>query len=276
MTVEALEAFQKNRWHGDLERHRAEYLAGRVRAAIQQIDAAASEAFFAGLPAGEMTETVAQVYAGHSQYGRFARAAARLLDPGLCAGGGGDLAASLRRSFDLFELYCLYKLTADLQHGLSPGWTSQHSLHRRALLSAPESGPFWIATGPAGERRVVSYQRTFSITGHEAIAASAQRRPDFVLADYLPDGTLKGWLLLDAKYRTSKDSIHEALKDMHVYRDSLRLRCQVTGRPVPCEAGYLLVPSVATACQEYAESAYRGRWKFGLLAIDEDLLAALV
>jgi len=275
VTAGALETFHRNPWYGDLERCRAGYLANRVRVASERVIAAASNAFFAGLAAGEMTETVAQVYAGHPQYRRFARAAARLLDPGLCVEDDSELDASLRRSYELFELYCLYKVATDLQHRLPQAWKSKYAARLTNVLCTPNGGPFWTAVGPSGERRVLYYQQTFSTADREAIAVSAIRRPDFVLADYAADRRLKWWILLDAKYRTARPSIQEALNDMHVYRDSLRWRCPVTGQLKRCEAGYLLVPRVADACREYAVHAYHQRWRFGLLEIDDDPLAVL-
>jgi hypothetical protein len=86
---------------------------------------------------------------------------------------------------------------------------------------------------------------------------------------------LNRWVLLDARYRTARSSIHEALRDMHIYRDSLRWRCPVSSRIAVCEGGYLLVPRVADDCLEYADSAYRHRWQFGLFEIEDDLGVAL-
>jgi len=274
-TVEALNTYSRNSWNGELERRRAIRLADRVRVATRRLEAAMSGTFFDGLSPGDLTETVAQVYAGHPHYSQFVRAATRLLDPGLSVGTGGDLSTSLRRSYDLFELYCLYKLAADLRGSLGEGWTSAYGERRVHVLVAPRWGAFWTAVGPTGERRVLYYQQKFPSPRQGAIAVSTIRRPDFVLADYAPDGALERWMLLDAKYRTDSEAIREALRDMHVYRDSLRWRCPVTGKLQPCSAGYLLVPHVAGSCRRYATPDYRKRWSFGLIEIDEDPVAAM-
>jgi len=275
ITLDALEMFSKNRWNADLERQRADYLARRVQDAIRRINAAGSCAFLAGLQPGEMTETVAQVYAGHSEYGRFASAARQLSHPGLSVETAGELSASLRRSYDLFELYCLHKFAADLDRALPQGWSSKYEKLQRSALSTPASGRFWTAIGPAGERRVLYYQQTFTTSRGNGFTISQERRPDFVLVDYVAGGALKRWTLLDAKYRTARSSIHEGLKDLHVYRDSLRWSCPVTGLLKECEGAFLLVPAIANDCQEYAEPTYHELWQLGLLEIDRDPVATI-
>jgi hypothetical protein len=67
------------------------------------------------------------------------------------------------------------------------------------------------------------------------LRASKQREPDLLLAAQW-HGSLR-FLLLDAKYRSSRDNVLDAMTSAHVYRDSLRIG---EGRP---EAALLLLPA---------------------------------
>ena len=71
-----------------------------------------------------------------------------------------------------------------------------------------------------------------SNSGFQSI--SGRRQPDIVLTR--TDGKVLKWYVLDAKYRTTRSSVVEAMASAHVYRDALRWHEQ---RP---ECAVLLVP----------------------------------
>jgi PD-(D/E)XK nuclease superfamily protein len=86
--------------------------------------------------------------------------------------------------------------------------------HRRNCPEVVRAGP-----GGAGERWSVS----------------KQREPDLLLSVKWPGA--KRFLLLDAKYRSSRESVLEAMGSAHVYRDSLRIGEQ------RAEGALLLIPA---------------------------------
>ena len=55
--------------------------------------------------------------------GALHRVAHRLLDPGLAYSPGGDLQSALKHTYDLFELFVLYRLIDELPKQLGSGWT---------------------------------------------------------------------------------------------------------------------------------------------------------
>ncbi len=66
-------------------------------------------------------------------------------------------------------------------------------------------------------------------------SVSLQRVPDLVLTEQSPAGT-RFWVF-DAKYRTSRRNVLEAMASAHIYRDSLRVRER------RAEASWIVVPS---------------------------------
>jgi hypothetical protein len=267
-TAKALVEFSQTAFTGDLEKRRAEYLAATARDAANRLLSALDHVILRDLEPGEMSEGVTQVFADHPAYGRFSKLARRLLTPGVQLDQKGDLASSLRRSWDLFEIYCLYKLIDMLQQALGEAWTVHRKPLTHHVLSSPPEGRCWSASHADGREWVVFYQQHFGHTGADAFTISRGRRPDFVLAAFVRK-RLKHWVLLDAKYRTEEGSIHEALESMHIYRDSLRWRCDKGGGEQTASAGYLLVPAVADRLRRFSHASYLARWGLGLLQIDD-------
>jgi len=60
-------------------------------------------------------------------------------------------------------------------------------------------------------------------------------------------------IVLDAKYRCSRESIHDALGDMHVYRDSLK----VSGWGAKLRGAFILTPAHAPDTAVYFTEQYR-------------------
>jgi hypothetical protein len=271
-TAKALMEFGRAALTDDLEKRRAEHLAARARDASNQLVSALEHVVLQDLEPGEMSEGVTQVFADHPAYGRFSKLARRLLTPGVQLDRKGDLASSLRRSWDLFEIYCLYKLIDALQRALGQTWTYHDKPLTHHVLSSPPEGRCWSASHPDGRQWALFYQQPFGHTEASSFTISRARRPDFVLAAFVGK-RLERWILLDAKYRTEEASIHQALESMHIYRDSLRWRCDEGGGEQTASAGYLLVPAVADRLRRFAHGSYLARWQLGLLRIDDGDLA---
>jgi len=257
------------------EQNRARVFAHRVRQAAREMSIALRHPVLAELASGELTEGVAQVFADHPAYGRFSRLASRLLDPALSLRDGAELASSLRRSWDLFELYCLYRLIEALESELGDAWAFDHSPLAHHVLTTPSEGRCWDARHADGRRLVLFYQQHFGAAQAGAISITTARRPDFILAAF--DGNrLRSWTLLDAKYRTAEVSIRDALESMHVYRDSLRWRCESTNIEQAANGGFLLVPTIAEGSRRYGEPAFIQKRRLGLVGIDASELGAVL
>ena len=66
-------------------------------------------------------------------------------------------------------------------------------------------------------------------------------------------------IVLDAKYRCGRDNIHDALGDMHVYRDSLK----VSGRGAKLLAAFILTPAHDPGAAAYYTEEYRRQYRIG-------------
>jgi hypothetical protein len=120
----------------------------------------------------------------------------------------------------------------------------------------------------------LDYQRTFRVLSshlREWHSLSGEFRPDYVVS-FEKDGACAGWLILDAKYRTSRASVHDALRELHVYRDALRRRGK------RADAAFIIVPGLDEEAAAYAEVGYVGTHAFGAVVSagnDEGLVATL-
>lgn len=205
--------------------------------------------------------------ADHPSYSRVHRLLHRLLDPGVRLTHDGDLQASLRHTWELFELVVLYRLARALRSRLGPAWTwTDRSLSTGSALSGPRNGLVCSATGPDGRVLELRYQQTFHSwpsEDREFQSISGERIPDYLLL--LKSGDARPtWIVLDAKYRSSREAVIEGLRDLHVYRDALRW-CGT-----PPLAGFIVVPTVADRARAFTESSYFERFAFGALSIETD------
>lgn len=242
----------------------------QAKAAVAELGNVLDCSAFAGVPSGTVTESVSLVLADHPAYARLHRLVRRLLASSVRLDEAGGLEASLRRTWDLFEIDCLFRLADHLELALGPAWSFQHSTLRHGILAEVPRGRFWHANDGAGGEWALYSQQTFPDKASGTASISTERRPDFVLVRW-QGGTLVRWVLLDAKYRVASGAITEALAAMHVYRDSLRW-----GGALP-EGGYLIVPALSDGTSRFAETAYRTTHRFGLVTPDDrSFVAGLV
>jgi hypothetical protein len=133
-------------------------------------------------------------------------------------------------SWEIYERWCYVRL-GELLMRAAPDWG-----WRRA--KRPER---WL--GSLGGRRAALWlQPTFSAHEIETPgmwSISRERVPDLVLTVESSDG--ERFVVLDAKYRTSRANVLDAMASTHIYQDSLRIRAR---RP---EASLLLVPAGGAA-----------------------------
>jgi len=207
-----------------------------------------------------------QAIIDHPTYARVQRIAPRLLDPGVRLNDEGALLTSLRPTYDLFELLVLYRLASGFSRALGVSWecTTAAPVPKGVLTSPPE-GCVWQARAPQGLTLEMHYQRTFESWSDRPTpfqSLSQQRRPDYVLLLKDREEPLR-WVILDAKYRSSRSAIHEGLADIHVYRDALRWNGQ------PPSAAFIIVPALEPGATRYGVSDYHRTHAFGAIRLDE-------
>jgi hypothetical protein len=133
-------------------------------------------------------------------------------------------------SWEIYERWCFVRIGQSLEAAL-PHWR-----WRRSPTSRRWTG------GHGTARAELRLQPTFRSTGGKVSgrwSVSRLRKPDIVLS--VRAGNDTRFIAFDAKYRTSRSNVLDAMASAHLYRDSLRMGSR---RP---EASLLLVPSAGGA-----------------------------
>lgn len=179
----------------------------------------------------------------------------------------------MKRTYDLYEAVVFYRLADAVQAALGPGWTARWSEPAGdAHEEKPHAAVEWQRNDqPTASVRLL-YQQTFRAhSGKPSMwrSLSGELRPDYVIV-FETDGDCHGWVILDAKYRASRAAVHDALRDLHVYRDALRHR----DRRV--HAAFIIVPALDQDASAYATADYVAEHAFGavLSGTDGDGLAS--
>lgn len=260
----------------------ARQLARRVGEKCAVLDAIALAPIFRDVVPEPASDSVLQSLPDQPLFAAIHRSGRRLASPGL-AYGGDTLFAALKQSFDLFEIAVLYRLHKAIGERLAGGWTEKHSIEIQHLdlEDRPDDGA-WIWQSSSGARIELAYQPRFS--GYRAGGVQAERSslsssfyPDYVLLHRDNTGRVTSWLILDAKYRSSHQSINDGLADIHRYRDALRLQ------GTRAEGAYILVPAIDPNAARYTMDDYLRAHQFGVLVTEhagwlvpiEDWLQAL-
>ncbi|HLL52596.1 MAG TPA: DUF2357 domain-containing protein [Myxococcaceae bacterium] len=269
-TAWRFEEVSQNRAEGfrdELAQARARECLELVNHARSEIERCLRRPPLRDVPPLSPTAAALQAIIDHPVYARIQRLARRLIDPGLRLDDEGSIEASLRRTFDLFELLTLHRLGRELARALGPGWTWRSGrLRTGGLLSGPEHGMALLGRSAHGFSVELLFQQKFSSWSDEPErfqSLSGERRPDFVLLMKEGERALH-WLVLDAKYRSSRSAIHEGLADLHMYRDALRWE------GMPARAGFILVPRLASDADCYATPEYHQSHRFGALPLRSD------
>jgi hypothetical protein len=133
-------------------------------------------------------------------------------------------------SWEIYERWCFLRVGQLLAAKL-PAW----NWHR---LKSPDR---WVGSCP-GRNGELRLQPTFRSQERETEgrwSISGERVPDLVLTVH--DADAVRFVVLDAKYRTSRSNVLDAMGSAHIYQDSLRIRSR---RP---DASLLLIPSAGGA-----------------------------
>lgn len=245
----------------------AEVLAQRLEAAGVRLKMLSDARAFRHAGREPPGETALQQIGDHPLYSAIQRLGRRLLDPGLGYDTSGDLEAALKRTYDLFELFTLYRLVDEIEGALGAGWRLSKVKLRAAARreDRPSNQASWWFVGPRNETIELRYQQWFS----RAKTVDDQRNfgslsgvnvPDYVVIRRR-DGEVISWVILDAKYRSGRQPIDQGLGDIHRYRDALRVK------GARAEGAFIIVPRVSEEKAIYAQTAYHAEHLFGVLQL---------
>jgi hypothetical protein len=234
--------------------------------------------FLADLEPREPDAGALVAVATHPAYSQFDQLARLILRPRVALGNDPEKKLALRPTHQLYEYWCFFKIAAIVK-SICPNFEWQEQItssERGMLLALPDKS---LLVGSKGDITIiVEFQKHFSSQGKGPAAFSISKDcyPDIVLSRQ--DSTGCRTIVLDAKYRSGVDSIHQALFDIHVYRDAIRTSsCQSA-----IYAAYILTPAHAMEASRYFGDEYRKEFRFGGFDLspskaqqDEDLQRAL-
>ena len=197
--------------------------------------------------AGITAVTASPAYARSHQLG------VRILREGI-SGLADDEQHYLAPTWQVYEAWCFVALARQLEKRL-PDFEWQ-------LDTAPVSADM-ILTGSKGAQRLRLYSQLVCPSlenknryGYTSI--SRERRPDIVFES--SNGPSQRFICLDAKYRTSRSGVLDAMASAHIYRDSVKLEGKGP------EYSFLLLPK----CREIVHLStedYRERNRIGCLSL---------
>lgn len=140
-------------------------------------------------------------------------------------------------TWEIYERWCfiqLGKIIREVEQGYDWSITREHESKATVALTGSKDGNRGIElllqpTFPAGDNGPNAGFRSIS----------RQREPDIVLIRH--DGNNMKWYVFDAKYRTKRKYVLDAMASAHIYRDALRWNGRKPDRAV------LLVPQAGGA-----------------------------
>lgn len=240
------------RWHAA----RAEAL----RAAAARLGQALARSPLAQVRPQPCVDAALHVVSGDPVYARVHRLARLLLSPHFAL-AEQDLPASIRPSYGLYELWCAFALTRDLQ--CLPGFTWEVNGGENLLNPASSGNGFRVTGTSVAGVLTLRFNHSFANyaarKGKDCWSLSAARRPDFVVGWQSP--RRQAWVVLDAKYRVGEQLV-EAFDSLHLYRDALRWGSAGGA----CRAGALLTPARTADAEDHFGHDYQQC--FGLAAFE--------
>lgn len=245
----------------------ANEMASSLQSAGRRIDSLLTKPLFRELVPEPIGDTVIQSLADHPLYSAIHRVGRRMLEPGLAYSPGGDLQSALKHTYDLFELFVLYRLIEELPGFLGAGWSAGKgkALPYVGREERPANRSAWWFNGPNELSLELRYQQWFSRARlppdmRMFSCLSGALIPDYILV-LRKQGKLLGWLILDAKYRSGRQAVEQGLADVHRYRDALRIRGE------RAKGAFIIVPRLQEDGAPYADEAYLKHHSFGLLKL---------
>jgi len=239
-------------------------LADRVRPVSVLVTQALTMSPLAGLKAESFTESAAQALLDHPPSLRLHRLVKQMLGAGLSPDQKTSAYGGLRETWELYEYLVLFRMADGIEQQLGDDWSwaVSHSPQLTLLRDAPATGVIQLENSD-GRIELRTQQRFMPLKGGQKegpyTSLSNQRDPDYVIGYFDQSGSLKSWLVLDAKFRTNEGGVYDGLGKIHIYRDSLRWN------GLPPAAGYAIIPKTVSRTNRYATNDYRAEHNFGLL-----------
>ncbi len=162
-------------------------------------------------------------------------------------------------TWEIYERWCFVQLGKTIRE-IEPGYDWSISRKHKSKATIAFTGL------KSGNRRIeLLLQPSFPSGDQDPNAGfrsiSGRREPDIVLTR--EEGNISKWHVLDAKYRTGRSNVLDAMASAHIYRDALRWKEQ---RP---ESSVLLVPRGGGA--RWLESPnFFGQHRVGVCALTTD------
>ena len=208
-----------------------------------------------------------QALADQPTFGALHRAGRLLLDPGLAYGPDGTAESALKHSYDLFELFVLFRLLDQMPAALGPNWKAQSLVRVVAggWEERPPNSARWRFEGPDCLKLTLIYQQRFprarkAPDRRPFSSLSGEGRPDFILL--LQRGSEPiAWIILDAKYRSGRQAVDAGLQDVHRYRDALRILA------MRAAGAFVIVPDLQDEDPPYASSDFLKHHAFGVIRL---------
>ena len=248
-------------------REHAGELASNVEAASVMVRNLQRSPLMRSVRPEPLTDSVLQSMPDHPLHSAIHHLGRYLVAPGLAYAPGQDIQSALKYSYDLFELVVLYRLADQLGSGLGPAWAMEGEgrIERYPHEDRPRNRSCWVWRGPGDQALELHYQPIFV----SAIKPPDNRFFSSVSATGVPDYVvilrhsqeIASWIILDAKYRCSRQPIQEGLGDIHRYRDALR----ILGHPA--EAAFIIVPSLQGRAKLYGEIDFIETHQLGALTL---------
>ena len=262
-----LRAGPKRAFRDPVVESHAEALAITLDQATGQIENLLSLPPFRCLCPEPPTETVYQLLGDQPLFGAINRSAQLLLTPGLAHGPSGDIYSALKHTYDLFEIFVLFRLIDNLEAALGETWKleARKTYIDRRREERPGDRAVWLFRGPEETTLELRYQQWFSRMktsndGRMFTSLSGLNIPDYVLI-LRKDRVVVSWVILDAKYRSGRQAVDQGLGDVHRYRDALRVR------GIRASGAFVVVPRLQDENAVYSTSTYHERYNFGALQL---------
>ena len=250
--------------------------AVRTRKLGRKLQIAASSGFMRDVGDGAAALTMTSLFRRDPVYRRFYRIW-QDMNLGLAALFGEFLQMPIARTYQLYELWCFFRLlrAAVAEYG------STHA-DMSTLFTADASGGLTISAGavtvPIDRSKTLCFQRQYKEYWNDPLGEGSFSRamiPDVVLAGSGFGGPSEHVIILDAKYRIN-DGLNDALGSIHMYRDAL-VRGTTSGEEQGIvTAAYLITPHIPELKTSYRATAmpgrlfhpeYRERFRFGAVTL---------
>lgn len=263
--------------HDDKERTTAtRNWAIRSRRIARDLQLNARSGFLADVSTTSSALQMSALFRNDPRYFRFYRLW-QDMNLGLAALFGDFLQMPLARTYELYELWCFFRLlrAAVEEYGATAVDLSSLFVTDQANNVTISSGAIGV---PVGSDMTLFFQRQYREYWLDPAGEGSFSRtmvPDIVLARSGVDGEGRSMIVLDAKYRIN-EGLNDALNSIHTYRDALVHEADAGQMKGIISAAYLLTPHTPFLKSDFKQTPlpgrlfhpeYRDRFRFGAVTL---------